>query len=53
MDAPSIQVRPSSNSARLFERTAFMLEAINDIDELRANIVEPARRSDILYLSLL
>ena len=51
MEAPSMQVKPNSNSAFLFDRTAFILEAINEIEEPKARIVDPAILSDILYLT--
>lgn len=45
--APKIAVKPNSNSLGLFNNTAFILEAIKEIEEPNARIVDPANLSEI------
>jgi membrane glycosyltransferase len=48
--APKIAVMPNSNSVGLLTKTAFIFEAINEIEDPKAKIVEPASLSEIWYL---
>ena len=48
--APIIAVNPSSNSLGLFFITPFILDAIREIEEPKAKIVDPANLSEIWYL---
>ncbi len=45
--APKMAVRPNSNSLGLLSKTAFIFEAIKDIEDPKAKIVEPASLSEI------